>query len=56
MGEEETGFWWGNMRERDDLKDRGINGRMMLNGYEVTVWKTCTALFWLRTGKIGRLL
>jgi hypothetical protein len=27
-GEKETRFWWENMRERDNLKDRGINGRM----------------------------
>jgi hypothetical protein len=31
MGEEEeTKFWWENMRERDNFKDRGINGRMIL--------------------------
>jgi len=29
-GEEETRFWWGNVKERDNLKDRGINERMML--------------------------
>jgi hypothetical protein len=29
-GAEETRFWWENMRERDNLKDGGINGRMML--------------------------
>lgn len=26
----ETRFWWENTRERDNLKDRSINGRMML--------------------------
>jgi len=30
MGEEDTRFWRGNMRERDNLKDPDINGTMML--------------------------
>jgi hypothetical protein len=25
-----TGFWWGNLRERDHLEDPGINGRIIL--------------------------
>ena len=25
-----TGFWWGNLREGDHLKDQGIDGRMVL--------------------------
>jgi len=25
-----TGFWWGNMRERDHLEDPGVDGRIML--------------------------
>jgi hypothetical protein len=25
-----VGFWWGNMRERDHLKDLGTDGRTML--------------------------
>jgi hypothetical protein len=25
-GEAHTGFWWGNPRERDQLKDPGIDG------------------------------
>jgi hypothetical protein len=23
-------FWWGNLREKDHLKDLGINGRVIL--------------------------
>jgi hypothetical protein len=29
-GEAYTGFWWGNMRERDNLEDLGVNGRTIL--------------------------
>ena len=29
-GEAYTGFWWGNLRERDHLEDPGIDGRIIL--------------------------
>ena len=29
-GEAYTGFWWGNLRERDHLGDLGIDGRIIL--------------------------
>ncbi len=25
-----TGFWWGNLRERDNLEYRGVGGRIIL--------------------------
>ena len=25
-----VGFWWGNLRERDHLKDPGVDGRIIL--------------------------
>jgi len=29
-GEVYTGFWWGNLRERDHLEDSGVDGRIIL--------------------------
>jgi hypothetical protein len=29
-GEAYTGFWWGNLRERDHLGDPGIDGTIIL--------------------------
>jgi len=29
-GEAYTGFWWGNLRERDYWGDRGLDGRIIL--------------------------
>jgi hypothetical protein len=28
-GEVQTAFWWGNLREGDQLEDPGINGRII---------------------------
>jgi hypothetical protein len=29
-GEVYTGFWWGNLRERDHFEDLGVDGRIIL--------------------------
>ena len=29
-GEVYAGFWWGNLREREHLKEPGVDGRMIL--------------------------
>jgi len=59
MGREEvyTGFWWGDMRERDHLGDPGVDGRIILRWiykkWDVGVW---TGSSWLRIGTGGGLL
>jgi len=49
-----TGFWWGNLRERDHLEDPGADGRIILRWvfrkWDVGVW---TGLSWLRIGTGG---
>jgi len=44
-----TGFWWGNLRERDYLEDPGIEGRIILRWifrkWDVVAW---TESIWLR--------
>jgi hypothetical protein len=51
MGEREacTGFWWGNLRERDHWGDPGVDGRIILRWsfkkWDVGVWN---GLGWLR--------
>jgi hypothetical protein len=49
-----TGFWRGNLRERDHLVDPGIDGRIILRWisrkWDVGIW---TGLIWLRIGTGG---
>ena len=54
MGEVCTGFWWGNLRERDHWGDPDVDGRIMLRcifrkweGVVGTGWS------WLRIGTGG---
>ena len=52
-----TGFWWGNMRERDHLEDPGVDGRIMLRWvFRKWVGRAWTGLIWLRIGTGGGLL
>jgi hypothetical protein len=44
MGDKEayTGFWWGNLRERDHLQEPGVDGRIILRWIfrklDVDIW------------------
>jgi len=50
-GEEYTGFWWGNLRERGHLEDPNEHGRIILRWicrkWDVGVW---TGFIWRRLG------
>jgi hypothetical protein len=56
MGRREayTGFWWGNLRERDHLGDSGLGGRIILRwifgNLDVGAW---TGWSWFRIGTGG---
>ena len=49
-----TGFWWGSLRERDNLVDPGTDGRIIwrwiFRKWDVGAW---TGLIWLRIGTGG---
>jgi hypothetical protein len=52
-----TGFWWEDLRERDHVKDLGVDRRIMLKcifkKWDGEAW---TGLIWLRIGTSnGRL-
>jgi len=53
-GEACTGFWWGNLRERDHWEDPGADGRVILRWifrkWDVWVWIGSS---WLRIGTGG---
>jgi hypothetical protein len=57
-GEVYTGFWWGNLRERDDLEeprlDRRIILRWIFSKWDVGAW-TGLIWLWIRTGKVVKL-
>jgi hypothetical protein len=52
-GEVYTGFWWGNLRERDHLGDPGVDGRIILRRifrkWDVGAWAGLICLN-IRTG------
>ena len=49
-----TGHWWGNLRERDHLKDPGVDGRIILR-WIFRKWdaRTWTGSMWLRIGTVA---
>jgi len=52
-----TGFWWGNLRERDRLENPGVDRRIILRRifrkWNMEVW---TGSSWLRIGTGGGYL
>jgi hypothetical protein len=51
-GEVHSGFWWGNLRERDNLEDPGMDRRVILKLIfkKWTDVGALTGLIWLRIG------
>ena len=46
-----TGFWWGDLMERDRLEDLGIDWRIVLKWiFNTWDWEEWTGLLWLRIG------
>jgi hypothetical protein len=56
-GEAYSGFWWGNLWERDHFEDPGVDGRIILI-WIVKKWYVGirTGSSWLRIGSCGRHL
>jgi hypothetical protein len=50
-----TGFWWGNLRKRDQLQDLDTDGRIILKA-RLGGGRTWTGLIWLNTETSGKLL
>jgi hypothetical protein len=52
----DTGFWWGNIRERDDLEDPGVDGRTILR-YTGFWWRNMRERYHLEDpGVDGRMI
>jgi hypothetical protein len=52
-----TEFWWGNLRERENLEDLGVDGRIILTlVLKRSVVRACNILIWITIGTSGRLL
>ena len=53
-GEGCTGFWWGNLRERDQWGDPDVDGRIILR-WIFRKWEGVVRIGWsrLRTGQVA---
>jgi hypothetical protein len=52
----DTGFWWGDRRERDNLQDLCVGGRIILKWSYNMDDGGRTGLLWLRIGTVGELI
>ena len=53
----DTGFWWGNLRERNHLEDPGLDGRIILRWIcRKWVVRSWNGSLWLRIGTGGGYL
>jgi hypothetical protein len=49
-----TGFWWGDLRERNHLKDVDVDGKMILKRiFKKWDGQALTVLIWFRVGTGG---
>jgi len=51
-----TGLWWGNLRERDHLEDRDVDGRIIILRWifrKLDGGRAWTGSMWLRIGTGG---
>jgi len=53
-GEAYSGFWWGNLRDREHWRDPGVDGKIKLRcifrKWDVGLW---TGSSWLRVGTVS---
>jgi hypothetical protein len=49
-----TGFWWGDLRERENLEDLGVGGSRIVQ-WIFKKWngEAWNGLIWLRIGRVG---
>ena len=52
-GEAYTGFWWGNLTERDHLENPDVDGRIILTWVFRKLVRIWTVSSWLRIGTGG---
>jgi hypothetical protein len=55
-GEGYTRFWWESPKERDHLKDQGVDGRMVSKWTLRGLAGGWSGFTWLRIGTVGGLL